>query len=246
MRVPILVLDFDGTVCLGDGPIWAYADRLLPLLSAGTARAVRGALAAYLADPGSVPDYPDGYTALADLALPHVDADTLRAAYLDSRRALAAPDIDIHAPDGLADLLAGLAGRIRAVVLTNAPRTGLEQALTRLGLAEHIDTVMHDAGKPARAAEMLAALLAGASPESLMSVGDLWVNDIAPALEMGCATALIDRTGAERRPAHARASTIAELYPAIREWSADPARFAAGHDPNRSTTVPSILDGSAP
>lgn len=243
MPAPTLVLDFDGTVCLGDGPIWAYAERVLAQLRPTDADRLREALAGYLDRPWSRPDYPDGYIALAALAGPSVPPAVLQDAYLDSRHALADPDLDIYPPDGLADLLDELTGRVRPVVLTNSPPTGLDAAIGRLGLSGRVERVIHSAGKPDRAAELLADLLDGASPSSLCSVGDLWSNDIAPALELGCVTALIDRTGAETRPAHARGRRIQELYPAIREWAADPEIFADRHDPNRPA-IPSVTDGS--
>jgi FMN phosphatase YigB (HAD superfamily) len=243
MSLPTLVLDFDGTVCLGDGPVWAYADRLLPALPAAEQVRVRAALAGYLARPWTFPAYADGYIALAELTAGSVPAATRHAAYLDSRRALADPAVDIRPPDGLAELLDQLSGSVRAVVLTNAPSTGLDTALRRLGLAGRIDAVLHSAGKPEHSPDLLAELLGDAPAEQLCSVGDLWTNDIAPALHLGCVTALIDRTGAETRPVHVRAERIEDLYPAIRQWAADPRAFAVRHDPHRRP-IPSVADGS--
>lgn len=243
MPLPTLVLDFDGTVCLGDGAVWAYADRVLPLLPGDVGARVRNALADYLARPWSWPDFADGYIALAQLTEGSVTPAARHEAYLDSRQALSDPGADIHPPDGLAELLDELAGSVRTVVLTNAPATGLDAALHRLGLTDRIDTVLHSAGKPEHAPELLADLLADAPASHLCSVGDLWANDIAPALQLGCVTALIDRTGAESRPAHLRAGRIEDLYPGIRHWAADPETFASRHDPHRRP-IPSVADGS--
>lgn len=222
-------MDFDGTICLGDGPIWAYADGVLAHLPADQANGITAALRAYLDGDPAAGDHVDGYSALAALAGPHVAAPVLDDAYTRSRRALEDARIDIHAPDGLADLLDELAGRVRRVVVTNAPDTGLDVALERLGLAERIDEVVASAAKPEGAPAVLTRLLAGAAPRELMSVGDIWRNDIAPALDAGCATAFVDRSGRDDRPAHVRARTIQPLYPAIREWANAPAEFAASH-----------------
>lgn len=243
-----LVLDFDGTVCLGDGLVWAYADGVLPHLSPEVARGVSDALTAYLGGHPLAEGYADGYTAIAALAGPHVEPPVLSAAYADSRRALADAGLDVHAPDGLADLLESLANRVRSVVVTNAPSTGLDAAMDRLGLAGVIDDVICSAGKPEHAAEVLQRLLDGAPAPTLMSVGDIWVNDIAPALELGCATGFIDRSGRDRRAAHARGRAIQQLYPAIETWARSPHEFVSARAPGRRTanSSSSTPDGSAP
>jgi FMN phosphatase YigB (HAD superfamily) len=235
-RRHILVLDFDGTVCVGDGLIWAYADGILPHLAPDVARGVSDQLSAYLAGQAPAAGYVDGYAAVAELAEPHLAAPVLHTAYADSRWALEDDELDAHAPDGLAELLDTVRFRARAVVVTNAPNTGLDVALKRLGLADAIDEVICSADKPARSAATLASLLDGADPATLMSVGDLWVNDIAPALQIGCATAFVDRAGRDPRPAHARGRTIQALYPAIDAWSRAPHEFVNTHRPSDGST----------
>lgn len=227
--LPVLVLDFDGTVCLGDGPIWAYAEGLLPELDPEQAQRLTDGLAAYLAGQTEPGDFSDGYSAVVRLAGPGVPPALLNRAYHASRDALASGEVDIHTPDGLAEVLAGLGSQVRRILLTNAPDTGMDGLLGRLGLAEVIDEVITSAAKPEGFDRILPALLDGADPAMLLSVGDLWVNDIARPLAAGCVTAYVDRTGADPRPAHAKARTLPELYPAIRDWAADPVGFAATH-----------------
>ena len=225
----ILVLDFDGTICLGDGLVWAYAEGVLEHLAGDLAHRISSALRAYLdGDPASG-DYADGYGALAELARPHVDGAVLDDAYARSRLALEDLDVEIQAPEGLAALLDELSD-VHRVVVTNAPSTGLDTALRRLGLRGRIDEVIPSAGKPARGREVLTTLLDGTPAAHLMSVGDIWDNDIAPALELGSATAFIDRLARDSRPAHVRARTISALYPAIREWALRPEVFLTEHD----------------
>lgn len=225
----ILVLDFDGTICLGDGLVWAYAEGVLEHLAGDLAHRISSALSAYLDGDPTSGDYADGYGALAELARPHVDGSVLDDAYARSRLALEDLDVEIQAPDGLAELLDELSD-VHRVVVTNAPDTGLDTALRRLGLRERIDEVIPSAGKPRRGREVLTQLLDGTPAPRLMSVGDIWDNDIAPALELGCATAFIDRLARDARPAHVRARTIAALYPAIRDWARQPENFVSEHD----------------
>jgi FMN phosphatase YigB (HAD superfamily) len=129
-------------------------------------------------------------------------------------------------------LLETVREHVRVVLVTNAPEQGVESLLGILGLEGLVDQVHGDAGKPAGMGPILEALLdeAGftATPDRLLSVGDIWVNDLEPASALGCPTALIDRYGtAIGTPTH-RAATIVELYPAILAWArpGDPAAAA--------------------
>jgi FMN phosphatase YigB (HAD superfamily) len=218
--LPVLVFDFDGTVCLGDGPVRAYADEAVRGLADDVAALVLDGLALHL---GGAPDgHPDGYSAVAALAGRFVTPDDLQKAYAVSREQLAAGTLDISAPDGLADFLDGIAGRARRVLVTNAPRTGIAETLATLGLAAGFDEIRTEAGKPAGLPAVLADLLDGVPPASLLSIGDVWVNDIDPALRAGCATAYLPLDPDDGRPAHLRARRLSDLYPALDAWVADP------------------------
>ncbi|UFS58200.1 HAD family hydrolase [Subtercola endophyticus] len=168
----------------------------------------------------------DGYEAAERLgrALGATDAQ-LGAAYAGSREELASGAIETHAPDGLAALLLGLPGTTQVVLVTNAPENGVTQQLVQLGLADCFAELVTSAGKPAGMAQIVARLLAqnelSEHPQRLLSVGDIWRNDLAPATGLGCATALIERhpAPADARPTY-RADDIRRLYPAIAAWAA--------------------------
>ncbi|GAA0425424.1 hypothetical protein GCM10009543_20750 [Leifsonia naganoensis] len=240
--LPLLVLDFDGTVCVGDAPVWAYAEAVIAgildrddiagrELDAG----LRARLGAFLdGEPGS-PAYADGYAAVAELAAGHADEELLQRAYQRSRRELAGGRLDVSAPEGLADFLEGLAGTAERVLVTNAPLDGVTETLEALGLAGSIDRVHAEARKPAGWADLLPRLLDGRDPRTLLSVGDIWGNDLAEPLAAGCATALIDRFGHRAGPAHLVAPTFPELYPGIAAWAEDPIAFALAHPVDRMT-----------
>lgn len=218
--LPILVLDFDGTVCLGDGPVRAYAAEAVRGVDDDVAAHVMAGLARHL--DGAPDGHPDGYAAVAALVGPHVTPDDLQKAYTASREALAGAALDVGAPAGLDLFLDELAGRVHRVLLTNAPLVGIPESLATLGLTGAFDEIRTEAGKPAGFPATLVDLLAGAPPATLLSVGDVWVNDIAPPLAAGCATAYLHRDPDDRRPAHLRARQLPELYPAIAAWVADP------------------------
>jgi FMN phosphatase YigB (HAD superfamily) len=241
-KKPILVLDFDGTVAVGDAPVWAYAEAVIASIldDASTASVdldaeLRARLGAFLdGEPGS-PAYIDGYAAVAALAAGHVDDALLQRAYETSRRALAGGTIAVSAPEGLAELLDSLGDRVERVLVTNAPIDGVRETLAAIGLAGVIDRVLTDAGKPAGWTELLPELLAGREPARLLSVGDIWGNDLALPLSAGCVVALIDRFGHRAGPAHLTAPDFPGLFDGIREWADDPTAFELQHRPQLST-----------
>ena len=226
---PTLVLDFDGTLCLGDDPIHLFADELASLVDDDGAASVRTELAAFLSGERHIEGAEDGYHALYYLGRPFaLDDDAVAAAYYRSRERMAAGEGSIHAPEGIVELLDEVrAVGVRVVLVTNAPVTGATSWLESVGVAQRLDAVVADAGKPGRMADHLRTLLAESgtteSPQQLLSVGDVWVNDIEPAMAIGARGFYIDRYSSGRGPSSESAPTIGELYPAIRAWAIDPA-----------------------
>jgi FMN phosphatase YigB (HAD superfamily) len=239
---PVLVLDFDGTVCTGDAPVWAYAEAVIAgiLDDASTAGRVgaasadldadiRARLGAFLdGEPGS-PAYIDGYAAVAALAADRASTEQLQLAYATSRRALADGSIPVSTPAGLADLLRELGPAVERVLVTNAPADGIRETLAALGIDALIDRVITDAGKPAGWASLLPELIGERHASAVLAVGDIWGNDLEAPLKAGCATALIDRFGHRAGPAHVTAATFEELYPHVRAWARDPQAFVDSH-----------------
>lgn len=226
----LLLLDFDGTVCVGDGPVWAYAEAVLGDIAdtTGEGDEIRQKLGAFL--DGQAGDYIDGYAAVAQLAGTHASAETLQRAYRASRRALADGILDVHAPKGLAELLADLAPATERILVTNAPVDGVAETLERIGLAQHIDRIVSDAGKPAGWSTLLPELLHGRDPARCMAVGDIWTNDLEPPHDAGCATALIDRFGRGAGAPGLVAPTFEQLYDGIRAWATANTRLATSTD----------------
>lgn len=236
----VLVLDFDGTVCLGDGPVLTYA-RLLDQALATTdeqhpPRLVEAVLARFVGkplrdEPAGVDEAiahadgsPDGYVVAERVSRAlGVDDAARSAAYAGARAALADGRLETTAPEGLAELLDSLPDGVHVVLVTNSPEHGVVQPLERLGLAHRVDEIVTDARKPDGLPAVLDRLRADAGlddrPDRLLSVGDIWPNDLEPAADQGSPTALVERFPApDARPTH-RATTLPELYPAIRAWA---------------------------
>lgn len=222
----VLLLDLDGTACRGDEAVREYA-RLVDSALPGSDGPVAAGLDAFLDGThrdGPVATAQDGYqavTALADQA--GAPPEVTRTAFRTVRAKLAAGDIPVEAPPGLAGLLDELRPAVRVVLVTNAPTGGLDAIVARLGLGRVVDEVLGDAGKPAGLVRLIDRELrhAGAvdQPWRLLSVGDIWENDLRPALDRGCVAMYVDRFDRRQGPAHARAATLEELYDDIRRWA---------------------------
>lgn len=230
---PVLVLDLDGTLAVGDAPVLGYARAIESL--APQADGLTVAVEAFLEDPHADPrlrSAQDGYQAVAALCVSlGVDEGLRDRAYALSRTALDEDLGDVRAPQGLAEALASLDAHL--VLITNSPRAGLDTLLAHLGVTELVAEIHPDARKPTGMGPLLEAVLhehgLAAEPFRLMSVGDIWANDLAPALELGCSTAYVDTFDRRQGPAHVRARTLPELYPALRDWTRDPGAFVSAH-----------------
>ncbi|GAA2009709.1 HAD family hydrolase [Microbacterium ulmi] len=212
MPRPTIIFDFDGTVALGDGPLLAYARAVAEsaLPDAGFVDAVALSLR------GPRADVVDGYDLIRREALARgVGDDDLAAAYALSRAQLGGPAALVEAPRGLAAFLRDVdADR---VLVTNAPATRLDEALAAMGLTGLFDRVVSDAAKP-HGLERLLDELDPAAP--VLSIGDVWRNDLAPAHARGHATAFVGGyADADAMPTF-RAPTLEELLPALAEWAA--------------------------
>lgn len=227
---PVLVLDFDGTVCLGEGPVWAYAHQIGRLLPPKDAAELDAELAAYLSGGRPHSGWGDGYAAVQDLGSGRLTPEEVNRAYLASRQWLVAHPETVRAPDGLPELLADLP--CRRVLVTNSPADSATATLARIGLVEVIDQVVGSAGKPDGFARVLTELCGDLPRAEVLSIGDFWANDIAPALRQGCMTAWLNPYQQDAKPAHTSASTIQELYPDLRAWANDPRGFADSHPVN--------------
>lgn len=227
--LPLLVRDFDGTVCTGDGPVHAYAHAAARRIPGVTSEPLLSALQHFLNNtPGSAA-YPDGYAAVADLFGAYLPANQLNAAFTESRQHMAAGNVEIAAPPGLDEFLASLTGRVLRVLVTNAPHAGVLESLRTLGLEDRIDLVTADAGKPDGFRTLLPRMLRHRSPRRMHSVGDIWENDLRVPLEAGCATAYIDRFNHQSGPSNLRGPDFPALYPTITTWAENPEEFHEHH-----------------
>lgn len=223
----VLLLDLDGTTCRGDAAVLEYARLVDSGLTRNPGWSVAAALEDFLAGTrrdGPLATAQDGYQAVTVLAeRAGVPPKTVRAAFHTVRAGLAAGDIAAEAPPGLDSLLSHLrSSGIRVVIVTNAPSDGLDAIVDRLGLGGVVDGVVGDAGKPAGLVDLVDRELRHVGvtdePWRLLSVGDIWENDLRPALARRCVAMYVDRFDRRQGPAHAREPALEGLYDHIRRW----------------------------
>lgn len=219
----VLVWDLDGTLYRSGAACLHYARGIAETLEDGRRDAYLAAVERYLAGEGGI-DAADGWEAAARLAGAQGGAwRTFGDAFAATRAFMLTDACDLEVPDGLPELLERLEGRVRRVLASNTPAYGVMPLLERLEVTGLFDEICCDSAKPFGFARRLRAyaemldLPAGA----VLSVGDHFVNDIAPALEAGCATAYVDpfRVGPRGR-ATLEAPRFEELLAPIEDWVA--------------------------
>ncbi|RNI18065.1 HAD family hydrolase [Flexivirga caeni] len=215
----MLLLDFDGTICLGDEPVLAYADAAARGLAPADAQRIRSTVQEFV-DGKLGGRWPDGYLAVQDLTREQLDETALNTAYAASRKRLQAGELAVYAPDGLADFLNGLDGVAERVLVTNAPAEGVTEVLLQLGVTSLLDRVVSSAAKPDGWDALLPQILGDRPASAAVSVGDVYRNDIAPLIAHGAATAFIDRFGVADLPASPTwtARSFPDLYSTLAEW----------------------------
>lgn len=220
MHCCTVIFDFDGTLALGRGPLYAYADCLGELTGPGVGQACRDAVDRF--DAGGS-GYLDAYDAVRIVGLEHgATEQQLSRAYMASRERLATDAAPIRAPAGLRDFFSRLTRIATCVVATNAPDVGIQRSLGYLGLESGVDEVHCSVGKPAGLEPIVAAHLA-AGPT--LSVGDIWSNDLAPAHRQGASTAFVGAGEPEGDPTM-RGLTLTDLYEDILNWASQASQAA--------------------
>lgn len=238
----VLMFDFDGTVSLGDEPVIAYA-RHLDEVAGNEADLITRVISRWLAADGRIaealdgltdadPVYLglhvvdgsiDGYNAAERLANTlAVPSERIAEAYRASRADLADGLISTRAPEGFVSFLAAFPASAHRVLVSNSPANGLMEQLDKLELTRSFDEVVTSANKPNGLTAIAERVLneRGIGADRLISVGDIWVNDLAPVAYLGGATALIDRMPVpEGADPTVRAPHIEELYPWLLEWA---------------------------
>jgi FMN phosphatase YigB (HAD superfamily) len=246
----ILVTDFDGTLYRGDAPIRHYAEHAAAGLPRRERAAMLDSVERYLAmgvaaaDKAEHPDEAaalrravDAWEAVAQVGIwrHSLTKPVLDHAFLATRSYMTTSACELEVPEAYRALLSELrADGVRVVLATNSPPGGLDELLDRLEVRSLLDTVVSSTAKPAGLSRLLRAELGadtGEVPPALagtaFAIGDHWVNDVEPAVEIAVPSGYIDRYGRADGPATAVAPDVEGLLPALRAWADSHARLGA-------------------
>ncbi|MBL0386425.1 HAD family hydrolase [Tumebacillus sp. ITR2] len=122
------------------------------------------------------------------------DAQTTEA-FLATREFMMGPDFHMNNIEGLRDALAqSRANGVKQVLVTNSPQPDSEKILDKIGLLESFDEKVFMARKPSGTKAVFERIKNqfDVPYENILSVGDNWVNEILPAMELGSQTVYID------------------------------------------------------
>ncbi len=189
----VLVLDLDGTLCLGDAPMRRVAHHAFSHLPAPDRERAVATLARFMAgEHALLPAARDGYDAVAIIATDGgVGVDELHESFMVTREE---HELDlwlphVRPPERLVAALHELSG-VERVLVTNSPQPGIDRVVEHLGLARAIDEVITSAHKPNGMPAILdrIGVPATVTRVSLAAIGDRWVNDLAEVHERGGTT----------------------------------------------------------
>lgn len=250
MAHALVVLDFDGTVYRDSAPVREYARIVASRLPPGDEERLPMRLDRFLStgevEAGWSARRPeDGWDAVSLLAtaLGAGPAD-LNEAFALVRSALVAGRFALEVPAGLVDQLRWIRHQARCSVIlaSNSPVDSVGPVLALLGIEDEFDVVVGGAAKPAGLPSVVHAAGFDAAATPILSVGDHYANDIAPAVAAGFATGYINPFRLPARPATFSAATFEDLYGEMRRWCADP---PARNGPAVSAGGPEPLSASA-
>lgn len=156
----------------------------------------------------------------AHFGVSHADRER---AFLATRDHMSQPDYVLHPEPGLIETLDLLRARgYRIMAMSNSPVSSVDDVFDRLGIRDHFDLIIADARKPAGLERYLGETR---EPARYFSVGDNYVNDIAPALAAGACALYIDRHDTGMGAGESRLFRVPST-PAMPGW-------LAAHLPNR-------------
>ena len=224
-----MLVCFDGVVHLGDLPVQAFARHITEQLTADEIRPVIAGMRGFLEGkteliPAGVDlsGAEDGYQAVEVLArTAGLESAAIATARQASRLDLAASAWAVDPTVGLDVLLTEIRSTARVVLLTEPGDPAARPVLESIDVT--MDDIVDTATGPAIA---LVRQETGATPDRLLIIGTRWTDQLAPAQEAGCATALIDRYGHGRGAPTFRSPDLAGLLVPVRgwleQWQSDP------------------------
>lgn len=217
----LLLFDFDGTLYRGDDPFRYYAKAIAARMSDLDGSTYLRAVDGHLSGTETV-ESGDHWEALVSLARPVIqDRNILQDAFMETRGHMMTDACQLEVPEALIDFLTDIKGRVILAVASNSPDQAAYPLLDKLGLTPFFDWIRPEAKKPIGLSPFVNEILGperAKLPDAVLSVGDNYRNDIAPAREHGWRTAYISPYGYQPGPSTYVGRQIEDVLPELWRW----------------------------
>ncbi len=215
----LLLFDFDGTLYRGNDPFWFYARTISRYMDKDARTRYLDLVAEHLSGQSSVVAS-DNWEAVVKLASPIIPERSIwQEVFLATRDFMMSAECHLEVPSPLINFLRQASSRAMLVVASNSPSEATCSLLQKLELTPYFDHVYPAANKPQGLAEIVFKLMGkDFDPHQVFSVGDNYINDIAPAVQQGWLTAHISPHGYFPGPCSLRARCIEEILPSVEVW----------------------------
>lgn len=116
------------------------------------------------------------------------------AAFLQTREHMMTDDFILEPLKEFAQVLEKLHSKYTLVLMTNSPQTDSDVILKKLGFTSYFHDKIYEANKPVNTSDRLTYIAQEHQTpfNQMLSVGDNYINEILPAILMGCKTICID------------------------------------------------------
>jgi len=215
-----IVWDLDGTLYRGEQALAAYREALAEHLPGPRGEELRRYGWVLAHEPERVAPYRDVWNAITraahGLGLSYAEAN---AVFLEVRAAIVRGEVPVEVPRGLPRLIADLAAAgVPMGVVTNSDGASARSLLRALGFAGLARHVRGDAEKPRGFVPAVRHLFPEVLPVDVLSVGDNYMNDVAPACEAGMQAVHVRTPGAAMGPCTLTVGRLEEALGWIRAW----------------------------
>lgn len=209
---PYILWDFDGTLYRGIKPFTVYSSCILHLLGKEDSGEI-GEIERRLRDCNDFYGN-DGYE-IVGRYFSTVSSHVMQIAYEQMREILLQHPEYVEVPEQLRIFLPKAKERSIMIVASNSPEPYVTPFLEKLNLKNYFPKIISKAAKPEGIIKIIKELPEDAS---LLSVGDHYTNDIAPALAMGRDAAFISNCIRWNYKATIKGKKIEDVLPEIDKW----------------------------
>ncbi len=216
----LIIFDLDGTLYSGDAPYRWYAEYIARYMDASDKIRYLKEVDAHLrGEPGVVAG--DNWEAVVQLATPFIveDSQWMRA-FQKTREHMISTAEALIVPETLREFLKIWHDRLTLACATNSPEEVAVPLLDRLHLTGWFHHLATEVGKPEGLLNFAERLWKDIpDPSRTVSVGDNYLNDIAPAEAAGWTTVHVSPRGYFPGPSTLQVQSIAQALPFLNAWA---------------------------